>query len=110
MIFDSKYDRAMEWLRKQDNGHGHKNGQNSENIELSEDNKGRSSIADSNKEELPDMETIRAEALMDYEEEEIKPGWKDILAMVLSAFMMIVPVALIIFAMVCFVAWFMFLR
>lgn len=94
MIFDSKYERAMEWLKKQDNGHGKRN--------VEQDN-----IV--GKEELPDMETIRAEALMDYEEEELKPGAKDVLALVLSAFGMILPVALVIFAMVYLVAWLMFL-
>lgn len=101
MIFDSKYERAMEWLKKQDNGHGKRNVEQ-DNI-TEEDN-----IV--GKEELPDMETIRAEALMDYEEEELKPGAKDVLALVLSAFGMILPVALVIFAMVYLVAWLMFLR
>lgn len=126
MVFDSKFDRAMEWLKKQDNGHGHKNIQDDEHNKTTESemsdnkvvvqNENMSNMSDTNesdsidKKDLPDMETIRAEAFMDYEEDEVKPGWKDVVAMVLSAFMMILPVALIIFGMVYLVAWLMFLR
>lgn len=98
MIFESKYERAMEWLKKQDNGHSER-----KNTEIDDDN-----ITDN--EELPDMETIKREALMEYEEDEVKPTAKDILALVLSAFAMILPVALVIFAMVYAVAWLMFFR